>query len=64
MENWSKTGYSDQVEAAAAAEEVSAYAVNDPPYDWELLRAPRMHPIPLPEEGSDDNDYSGPGLVS
>ena len=59
VEDWSNAGYLDQFEAAAALDGVSTYAVNDGPCDCELLRAPRMHPVPLPE----DLLYRGPGLV-
>jgi hypothetical protein len=59
MENWLNT----ELEAAAAADGASTYTVNAPPYDWELLRAPRMRPIPLTEEEDDDDlPYSGSGL--
>jgi hypothetical protein len=67
LQHWSNARYPDLLEAEAATGGVNMYTVNAPPYDWGLLRAPRMRPIQLPgeeeeEEGGDDLLYSGPGL--
>jgi hypothetical protein len=60
VEGLSNAGHLDQSEVAAALDGVSMDAVNGRSCDWELLlRAPRMCPIPLPE----DFLHRGPGLV-
>jgi hypothetical protein len=54
LEDWQSCRDPGQLEGATA--------MNAQPSDWELLRAPRIRPIPLPEEEGDEHLYSGPDL--
>lgn len=63
LEDRSSTQSLGELEGAAAATGLNMYPTIAQPNDWEILRAPRVHPVPLPGEEEDwDRFNNNPDL--